>query len=53
SSPAIIRSLNRRLAMVSSLSGGVMVAMGTIMLLGLYQQFFARLVALSPWIPPL
>ncbi len=51
SSPAIIRSLNRRLAMVSSLSGGVMVAMGTIMLLGLYQQFFARLVALSPWTP--
>ena len=51
SSPSIIRSLNRRLSMVSSLSGGVMVALGAIMLLGLYQQFFARLVALSPWTP--
>jgi len=51
SSTSIIRSLNRRLAMVSSVSGGVMVALGAIMLLGLYQQFFARLVALSPWTP--
>jgi hypothetical protein len=25
--------------------------MGAIMTLGIYQQFFARLVALSPWIP--
>ena len=32
-------------------SGGVMVAMGAIMTLGIYQQFFARLVALSPWTP--
>lgn len=51
SSPAIVRSLNRRLSAVTSLSGGVMVAVGAIMLLGLYQQFFARLVALSPWTP--
>jgi cytochrome c-type biogenesis protein len=51
SSTTVIRSLNRQLAMVSSVSGGVMVALGAIMLLGLYQQFFARLVALSPWMP--
>jgi cytochrome c-type biogenesis protein len=51
SSPAIIRLLNRRLPAVTSLSGGVMVALGAVMLLGLYQQFFARLVALSPWTP--
>jgi cytochrome c-type biogenesis protein len=51
SSPAIIRGLNRRLPAVATISGGVMLAMGAIMVLGFYQQFFARLVALSPWIP--
>ncbi len=47
----IIRRLNRRLNLVSGLSGGVMLAVGALMLLGLYQQFFARLVAISPWTP--
>ena len=51
SAPGIIRRLNRRLPLISSLSGGTMLAVGAIMLLGLYQQFFARLVALSPWTP--
>ncbi len=49
--PGIIRRLNRRLNLVSGLSGGVMLAVGALMLLGLYQQFFARLVAISPWTP--
>jgi cytochrome c-type biogenesis protein len=51
SAPGIIRRLNRRLAVVTTVSGGVMLAMGAIMLLGIYQQFFARLVAISPWLP--
>ena len=51
SSPAIIRRINTRLPVLTALSGGVMVAMGAIMTLGLYQQFFARLVALAPWTP--
>ena len=49
--PGIIRRVNRRLHLVSGLSGGIMLAVGSLMLLGLYQQFFARLVALSPWTP--
>ena len=49
--PQIIRGINRRLTLVTGVSGGVMVAMGAIMTLGIYQQFFARLVALSPWTP--
>ena len=49
--PGIVRRLNRRLHLVSGLSGGVMLAVGALMLLGLYQQFFARLVAISPWTP--
>jgi cytochrome c-type biogenesis protein len=51
SAPGVIRSINRRLPLVTGVSGGVMVAMGAIMALGIYQQFFARLVALSPWTP--
>jgi cytochrome c-type biogenesis protein len=51
STPAVIRGINRRLPLISGVSGGVMVAMGAIMLLGIYQQFFARVVALSPWTP--
>jgi cytochrome c-type biogenesis protein len=51
SAPRVIRGINRRLALVTGVSGGVMVAMGAIMTLGIYQQFFARLVALSPWMP--
>ena len=49
--PGVIRGINRRLPLVVGVSGGVMVAMGAIMTLGIYQQFFARLVALSPWTP--
>ncbi|HKG27669.1 MAG TPA: cytochrome c biogenesis protein CcdA [Thermomicrobiales bacterium] len=51
SAPSIIRGINRRLPLVTGVSGGLMVAMGAIMTLGIYQQFFARLVALSPWSP--
>ena len=46
-----VSRVNRRLPLLTGISGGVMVAMGAIMTLGIYQQFFARLVALSPWIP--
>ncbi len=51
SAPAVIRHINRRLHMVSSLSGAVMLGMGAIMLLGIYQGLFTRLVALAPWTP--
>lgn len=49
--PAVLWRLNARLHVVSGLSGGVMLAVGGLMLLGVYQHFFARLVALSPWTP--
>jgi cytochrome c-type biogenesis protein len=51
SAPGIIRRINLRLPLLTGVSGGVMVAIGAIMMLGVYQQFFARLVALSPWTP--
>ncbi|MCA9879388.1 MAG: sulfite exporter TauE/SafE family protein [Thermomicrobiales bacterium] len=51
SAPGIIRRLNARLPVLTSVSGGVMLAMGAIMVLGIYQQLFARIVALAPWMP--
>jgi cytochrome c-type biogenesis protein len=51
SAPRMIRTVNAHLSVLTGISGGVLVALGTIMTLGLYQQFFARLVAMSPWTP--
>ena len=51
SATRIVRGLNGRLQAITSLSGAVMVAAGAIMLLGIYQQFFARMTAAAPWIP--
>lgn len=51
SAPGIVRSLNRHLPAFKSFSGAVMVGVGAIMILGIYQQFFARLVQVAPWTP--
>jgi cytochrome c-type biogenesis protein len=51
STPRVLGAINARLPVLTGISGGLMVALGAIMTLGLYQQFFARLVALSPWTP--
>jgi cytochrome c-type biogenesis protein len=47
----ILKRLGPRLASLTSVSGAVMLAIGILMVLGIYQQFFARLVAASPWTP--
>ena len=51
SAPGILRRINRRLHAVTSVSGGVMVAMGAILLLGIYQRVFTELIAAAPWMP--
>jgi cytochrome c-type biogenesis protein len=51
SSPGVIRRLNRRLHLVTSMSGAVMLAIGMIMVLGIYQRFFTELVRIAPWAP--
>jgi cytochrome c-type biogenesis protein len=50
-SHSIIHRLNGRLATVSSMSGAIMLVVGAFMVLGLYQQFFARMVQMAPWTP--
>jgi cytochrome c-type biogenesis protein len=47
----ILRTIGPRMDAVSSFSGAVMLALGVLMLLGIYQQFFTRLVAAAPWTP--
>jgi cytochrome c-type biogenesis protein len=47
----ILKSMTRHLAAVNSVSGGIMIAVGAIMLLGIYQQLFARIAAVVPWTP--
>jgi cytochrome c-type biogenesis protein len=50
-SSRMLRSVGPRLETASSLSGAIMLATGALMLLGIYQQFFTRLVAAAPWTP--
>lgn len=47
----MLRAVGPRLGAITSLSGAVMLATGALMLLGIYQQFFTRLVAAAPWRP--
>lgn len=47
----MLSAVSQRLRRLTGLSGAVMLAVGVTMILGLYQQFFARLVALAPWTP--
>lgn len=48
---AILKAIGPRLDAITSVSGAVMLATGALMLLGIYQQFFTRLVAAAPWTP--
>ena len=45
------RRLRRFAGQLNWGSGVVLTALGALMLLGLYQQFFARIVGLAPWTP--
>jgi cytochrome c-type biogenesis protein len=49
--PGVLRSINRRLHAVTSVSGALMVATGAILILGIYRQLFVELVAAAPWTP--
>jgi len=50
-SSAILGRLASITRTLTSFSGAVMLAVGCIMVLGWYQRFFARLVAIAPWTP--
>lgn len=51
SAPAVIRRLNRRMQAITTLGGAMMLGVGAIMLLGIYEQLFVELVRIAPWTP--
>lgn len=49
--PGVVRSLNHRMHMVTTISGAVMIGVGAIMVLGIFEQFFVEIVRRAPWLP--
>lgn len=49
--PTLLRSLNQRMAMITTISGAVMIGVGVIMVLGIFEQIFTEIVRLAPWVP--
>jgi len=49
----LLRRLHRHLPTLNRVAGGLIVAIGLVMLVGAYQAFFTQLIRLVPWTPPL
>jgi cytochrome c-type biogenesis protein len=51
SSRNVIRRLNRHLPTITLVSGAVMLGVGVIMVLGIYQSMFVEIIRIAPWSP--
>jgi cytochrome c-type biogenesis protein len=51
SSQSVIKGISQHFRAVTTFSGAFMLAVGAIMVLGIYQQLFTRIVAAAPWTP--
>ncbi len=49
--PTLLRSLNQRMAMITTISGAVMIGVGMIMVLGIFEPIFTEIVRRAPWLP--
>ena len=49
----LLRRLHRHLPTLNRVAGGLIVAIGIVMLVGAYQAFFTELIRLVPWTPPI
>jgi len=49
--PRVLQRINRHLHLVTTVSGAVMVAVGVIMILGIYQLLFTEIIRNAPWRP--
>jgi cytochrome c-type biogenesis protein len=49
--PGVIRRLNSRLGMVTTVTGAIMIGVGVIMVLGVYEQIFTEIIRNAPWQP--
>jgi len=51
SAPQMLRKLNGRLNLISAISGSIMLAVGVIMILGIYGRLFNEIIRVAPWTP--
>jgi cytochrome c-type biogenesis protein len=51
SAPDILRKINGRLHTITLVSGAIMLGVGVIMILGVYQQLFVEISRIAPWTP--
>lgn len=51
SAPGVLRRLNGRLRAVTTVSGAIMLAVGIIMMLGVYERLFTEIIRVAPWTP--
>lgn len=49
--PRILKGINRRLHLVTTISGAVMLGVGLIMVMGFYEQLFTEIIRIAPWTP--
>jgi cytochrome c-type biogenesis protein len=49
--PNILRRVNKHLHMVTAVSGAVMIGVGVIMILGIYENLFTEIIRIAPWTP--
>jgi cytochrome c-type biogenesis protein len=49
--PNILRRVNKHLHMVTTVSGAVMIGVGVIMILGIYENLFTEIIRNAPWTP--
>lgn len=49
--PNILKKLNKHLHMVTTVSGAVMIGVGVIMILGIYETLFTEIIRIAPWTP--
>lgn len=49
--PNILKSVNKHLHLVTTVSGAIMIAVGIIMILGWYELIFNEIVRIAPWTP--
>jgi len=51
SSPGFVRRINGKLHVVTTISGAVMLGVGIIMLIGIYERLFTEIIRAAPWTP--
>lgn len=49
--PNVLRRINKHLHMVTTISGAVMLGVGVIMILGIYENLFTEIIRIAPWKP--